>query len=398
MRFIYFFLLLFICFSVRAQFGPQQIISSEAQLARSVFAADINGNGHQDVVVSARVGDFHIAWFENLDGSGNFGPLKHAGSFEYVQTVDAQDMNGDGDIDIIAGGNYKISWLENIDGLGTFGPEKIISENAYTESINVNDIDGDGDMDIAMGDWTRDIVAWYENLDGQGNFGPEKVIASDAYGTNTVDVKDMDNDGDLDVISVSWNNYVGWYENLDGTGNFSAPHIISTTTDFVYKIEVADFNGDGYNDVLGSKFDNGEIVLWRNEENGNFAQTQVLYTNAGNPIGITSADFNGDSQMDAAAGIYISNQIVWFGNNGPLHIEENTTNLLTIYPNPTNGVLTINSTKTVSEITIYSNLGQLLFTEKEKNKVDISALNDGIYFIKIKNDKGQTETKKVAKI
>jgi len=73
MRFIYFFLLLFICFSVRAQFGSQQIISSEAQLARSVFAADINGNGHQDVIASARIGDFHIAWFENLGGEGNFG-------------------------------------------------------------------------------------------------------------------------------------------------------------------------------------------------------------------------------------------------------------------------------------------------------------------------------------
>src|SRR5690554_3768875 len=73
MRSIHLLLSLLIYINAHAQFGPQQIISSEAQLARSVFAADINGNGHQDVIASARIGDFHIAWFENLGGEGNFG-------------------------------------------------------------------------------------------------------------------------------------------------------------------------------------------------------------------------------------------------------------------------------------------------------------------------------------
>ncbi|MAB39839.1 MAG: hypothetical protein CL528_06155 [Aequorivita sp.] len=71
--------------------------------------------------------------------------------------------------------------------------------------------------------------------------------------------------------------------------------------------------------------------------------------------------------------------------------------LFSIYPNPTNGVLSINSSSTVSEITIYNNIGQLLFTFKEKNQIDISTLSKGIYFVKIKDENGQTETKKVIK-
>jgi hypothetical protein len=60
-------------------------------------------------------------------------------------------------------------------------------------------------------------------------------------------------------------------------------------------------------------------------------------------------------------------------------------------------VLTINSASTISDITVYNNLGQLLLTSEKTDQVDISSLSDGIYFVKIKAENGQTETKKVVK-
>ncbi|NIQ19395.1 MAG: hypothetical protein GTN95_04150, partial [Gammaproteobacteria bacterium] len=55
------------------RFGPQQVISTPADGARSVFAADLDGDGDTDVL-SASDHDDTIAWYENLDGAGNFGP------------------------------------------------------------------------------------------------------------------------------------------------------------------------------------------------------------------------------------------------------------------------------------------------------------------------------------
>ncbi|KGE86773.1 FG-GAP repeat domain-containing protein, partial [Phaeodactylibacter xiamenensis] len=52
-------------------FGAQQVITTSANGARSVYAMDLDGDGDADVL-SASSNDDKIAWYEN-DGSGNFG-------------------------------------------------------------------------------------------------------------------------------------------------------------------------------------------------------------------------------------------------------------------------------------------------------------------------------------
>ncbi|RLD27053.1 MAG: hypothetical protein DRI54_01755, partial [Bacteroidetes bacterium] len=66
-------LLLFtISLNISAQFGVQQIISTEVNGAYSVVTADIDGDGDMDVI-SASYLDDKIAWYENTDGQGSFG-------------------------------------------------------------------------------------------------------------------------------------------------------------------------------------------------------------------------------------------------------------------------------------------------------------------------------------
>jgi len=55
--------------SVRAEarevpFGPQSVISSAADAAASVYAADVDGDGDMDVL-SASYYDDKISWYEN---------------------------------------------------------------------------------------------------------------------------------------------------------------------------------------------------------------------------------------------------------------------------------------------------------------------------------------------
>src|SRR5690554_3370976 len=196
MRSIHLLLSLLIYINAHAQFGPQQIISSEAQLARSVFAADINGNGHQDVVVSARAGDFHIAWFENLDGEGNFGApqIIEDDFFDQILTVVAADLDGNGDIDVLASAYFsgEIVWYENLDGRGNFSARKTIDIIPKTYSVIAADVDGDGDMDI-IGVSRENGLFWFENLDGNGNFSDKKIIDNQISSRSVVAV---DFDGD----------------------------------------------------------------------------------------------------------------------------------------------------------------------------------------------------------
>ncbi|HBC05397.1 MAG TPA: hypothetical protein DC015_14660, partial [Aequorivita sp.] len=138
-----------------------------------------------------------------------------------VTSALAADLDGDGDLDVVSGsrtGSYNIAWFENLDGLGNFGTENIVENNLFDEvySIFLADLDGDGDMDILTTAFSLDKIIWYENLDGQGNFSVQKIISNTADGAFTVVAGDLDGDGDMDVISGSDFSGLAWYENLDG--------------------------------------------------------------------------------------------------------------------------------------------------------------------------------------
>jgi Secretion system C-terminal sorting domain len=55
-----------------------------------------------------------------------------------------------------------------------------------------------------------------------------------------------------------------------------------------------------------------------------------------------------------------------------------------IYPNPTNGELTI-ELEAIDKLELYNHLGQRQLSETQKNKIDLTELPEGIYFLKIES-------------
>ena len=94
--------------------GSQQVITTSAYGAWSVFATDLDGDGDQDVL-SASLYDDKIAWYENL-GGGAFGSQQViTTAADYAINVFATDLDGDGDQDVLSASNHddKIAWYEN---------------------------------------------------------------------------------------------------------------------------------------------------------------------------------------------------------------------------------------------------------------------------------------------
>ena len=109
-----------------AQFGSQQIITTNANQATSVYATDIDGDGDMDAL-SASQDDDKIAWYENTDGQGNFGSQQIiTTNADKAISVYAIDIDGDGDMDVLSASQYdnKIAWYENTDGQGNFGSQR----------------------------------------------------------------------------------------------------------------------------------------------------------------------------------------------------------------------------------------------------------------------------------
>lgn len=131
--------------------------------------------------------------------------------------------------------------------------------NAIEESrrVTLADIDSDGDLDIYYGN-----TGFQQNTnpqdrllinDGQGFFSDQTSDRLPAITTNTYDAefKDLDNDGDLDLIVGNYNGGLQILIN-NGSGYFSdqsADWLPENLTPLVLDLELADFNGDGLLDI-----------------------------------------------------------------------------------------------------------------------------------------------------
>ncbi|MCH7703107.1 MAG: VCBS repeat-containing protein [Planctomycetes bacterium] len=240
-------------------FGPEQVITANADGAQFVFAADLDGDGDTDVLSASFIDD-KIAWYENTDGLGNFGPEQIVTTAaDNARSVFAADLDGDGDADVLSASidDDKIAWYENTDSLGNFGPQRVITTGANgARSVVAADLDGDGDADVLSASFDSDEIAWYENTDGLASFGPPQIITNTADGAESVFVADMDGDGHADVLSASfWDDKIAWYKNTDGLGNFGPQEVISTAADGAISVFAADLDGDGDLDVLSASFD-----------------------------------------------------------------------------------------------------------------------------------------------
>lgn len=74
-------------------------------------------------------------------------------------------------------------------------------------------------------------------------------------------------------------------------------------------------------------------------------------------------------------------------------------NNLSIYPNPTIGLLYIQSNSTIENVEVFDMLGRRLLNlgfAQNDVEVDVTALKNGIYFIKILSN-GISETRKIIK-
>ena len=298
------------------------VVIAETPPTGGTFAAgdletgDMDGDGDQDVLAVKHTGEWdeagapaEIFYYENPTWEA------HAigGAKDAVKDLSIGDFDGDGRADLAVltfdESNLRIHQQQPD---GSFRMVQDISQKGLHEGMDVGDLDGDGDLDVTAngfvfdnpggdlkgiwkvinihekwhnqsGDWsangTKSFVA---DIDGDG--GPEVFITHSERGgyplayyscnddgtftehtvieelpaAHTLQVFDMDGDGDMDIVTgVNYARAVNLEPKVsdfpvlvlvnDGQGNFERKTV---GTEGIYNGRVADFEGDGDYDIF----------------------------------------------------------------------------------------------------------------------------------------------------
>lgn len=192
-----------------------------------IAVGDLDGDGDLDILVGRRSGS-DVIYFN--PGNGDFSAVDPisitASSPGSTYSVDVADTDGDGDLDIIVGkrGNGTHNLIHLNDGAGNFTstiqlPRPAGPSEVRTYSIAHGDVDGDGDIDIVAANYGWEST-YYRN-DG-GNTFTAMEIGSDSDNTADVRLADIDRDGDLDILAGNYGQTNKYYLFDASTGTYQA--------------------------------------------------------------------------------------------------------------------------------------------------------------------------------
>ena len=204
---------------------------------------------------AAWVADWSGNGFVYLENNGNGSFTTYEIDADHNDSFCLEDLDGDGDLDVILEDyNFTVWPGMKIGAVAISSPARWPMGPTYDhyQSVGAGDVDDDGDLDL----WTvssYNVKVWLN--DGSENFSPENVnaLAADPSGASrVVRPTDLDRDGDLDVVVLDANaDRIDWYEN-QGDESF-VWHAIATKDFGQTSIRIVDYNRDGHLDVLGTR-------------------------------------------------------------------------------------------------------------------------------------------------
>ncbi|MFD2529257.1 MBG domain-containing protein, partial [Polaribacter marinaquae] len=275
--------------------------------------------------VSTEQGTVRPYYTQNTSTAGNFGfeTIESERSFDLSSAYggDFGDFDGDGAHDAVYGADGYVLLFKNNTQQGNpfvsnFSMQRLAllplpnmfgMDKAYT--VMFFDVDGDGNLDIVATNATRPILHIWRNSGSDFDVEPRQDFKiKDLRNTVGLTLGDLNGDGRLDIVTSDYVNGSGskfsYLENqsTNGAVSFGESVTIIQSDDSYQQVEIADVDGDGKVDIIGANVSNGSLDVFRNRvfESGSIAENQEIC------IGTTTQEI-----ASLAPGQVISGDIVY---------------------------------------------------------------------------------------
>lgn len=250
--------------STYAQFEPPQLITDRHTQLRSIELEDHDRDGDLDLFVMRAIG---IYFYENI-GNGNYNaPIEIDSSIRRPHMVKSGDIDMDGDYDLL----YTAGDFDNQHELGVMindGSENytiiplLNNANGLNDPYHaeLSDLDNDGDLDIVSANYQSSTFVVLTN-NGDGTLTP--AIYDTEQWIVEIDVKDIDNDNIPEIFYVSnANNFNSFgYLKRSASLTYETVEIGGLLGSNANGFELLDMDTDGDIDLVGSSY-NGNNVGW----------------------------------------------------------------------------------------------------------------------------------------
>jgi FG-GAP-like repeat/Secretion system C-terminal sorting domain len=268
---------------------------------------DIDADGDNDIVVGEHYREIpgsHQAYvFEFDNGIWNRLVSDTGLPATHMVVVDF-DFDGDDDCVMWSTIDYTIYWLEWVNGNFVV---HIVTSEQFSESgrgsLDVADIDFDGDSDIVVG--SNENVTMLINDNGE--WVVETIENEYVAGIDKCMFENVDDDEDWEIIASNGYGVDCW--DFDGFA-WDRTRIIEQWA--FYNISTSDMDNDGDADILGT-ISGPSYIPWFENDDGDWEYHAVM-SDAGALLNLQSIDMDGDGDQDI---ISEASSLIMFYENLP---------------------------------------------------------------------------------
>jgi Flp pilus assembly pilin Flp len=344
------------------------------------------------------------------------------GEAAYDNSGKSVNLSGDGSI-VAIGAPYNdgtannaghVRVYENISGTWIQIGSDIDGEAKYDESGYSVSLSADGTT-VAIGAPNNDgagddlgHVRVFENISGTWTQIGSDIDGETAYSGSQYSVS-LSTDGSIIAIGITCDNSIGAYagfvkvyENIEETWTQIGSNIYGEATHDQSGFSVS-LSTDGSTVAIGAPYNDetesnaGHVSVYKNisgtwtqigadidgEAEGDCSGWSVSLSTDGSTVAIGAT---GNDGTGANAG-----HVRVYNNSGLNIIENDINNQITIYPNPNNGLFTVEAGSVIQSIEILTISGQVVQAIEPKAKsfdINIAEYSQGIYFIKVNTKDG----------